>query len=223
MTRQKILVVLFLLVLSYAPIFGSAQNLQGIEWGIEENTRYEFHLIIRNPGGQFIGRNIPQSLEIDLYAVFEDVPNIPNDMTSSYFPIISAQIYFQNGSSFQSLSVSPLFSAVPVGNWTHIQSIFEEYDIQDTTYFQDAGTWGVEQQSWIANYRYNSIFVFSKEDGANTLFEYIITDSSDNSEVLFLQVSRGNAFDPVIVVSAIVIGVEVGAVILIIAKVKGKR
>lgn len=123
----------------------SAAQSQGLRWGYEEGQQYYF--AVKN-----WSINDTETQQMELMLTKGNYPSIPDPVTNdSYLPWTNFQVYFTNGS----LVAGGQFSwgvgvAVPIGNWSLLSKIFENYYTNtsmsgDGTSFrivEDSETWG---------------------------------------------------------------------------------
>lgn len=176
-TRKAVIGFLLLLLIVTIPQT-SAENSQGLYWGVEEDTKIDYHYSRTGiPGDDF-----------DFYVTVESLPELP-ELVNTRPPYPSLSYYFVNDTPIENNTFAYLsVSIVPIGNWTHFAEIVEQYYFENPYWGQyqfeiieDFSVWGYRLTNsagyeGIVYFSHQREFVISKTDGVMINFTDTTTD-----------------------------------------------
>jgi len=112
MKHYRFILLIVLIIISYAPKDVSSVNSQSLDWGIEEGQRFDFTLQLVQNGTLMIGEEI--------YLLVADLPEINEAFTSlNRIPLTLVSQYWINGSEYDhplSWNRHVEHLAYPIGN-----------------------------------------------------------------------------------------------------------
>lgn len=219
-------VVLFAFVLLLILPSNIAAGYQGFEWAVEEGDTADYHLKLRTTSRvvDFASRTWENILDIQMEII--ELGNISLNYTQMSLWgfttfLMRSWVSLKNGTLLKDLNsfsgiegsiardyISDI-AAVPVGNWSHANSLVEA---AEASVIDDEIYWGYEKED--QNSGYLETWKWKKSDGTlsyveihngqtETMSEYMIFD-------LLIQRSEGNV-DPVLIIA----GVGTAAVVTI--------
>ncbi len=171
-----------------------AINSQGLEWGVESNTRIDYTMSVEDSENNV-------SFVKGLYIVVNTLPELPEKATNFSSLIINGgeylDYYWENNSHAEA---EEDLSVLPIGNWSLIQELIDpSLSVlgEGLQYIVTGTDWGYTYSSEDAQYTYLVTNIWSKSDGALNKFSLDLR-YIDNEELVFHEeiVRLGYVFVP---------------------------
>lgn len=188
MKHYRFILLIVLIIISYAPKDVSSVNSQSLDWGIEEGQRFDFTLQLVQNGTLMIGEEI--------YLLVADLPEINEAFTSlNRIPLTLVSQYWINGSEYDhplSWNRHVEHLAYPIGNWYILTTLGEDPELSHYDLVADDQFWGYEWtvDSTTTNNSVTVRAIYLKEDGFLSRYHYRFWDRSTNQTIDFTEAYR---------------------------------
>ena len=209
--KYSLALVLCMVILGTIPT-AIAVTGHNLVMGFEEGDQFQYTYSNSETGDKF-----------DFYAEVETVP-IVNENISDYYQIygsaLIASYYYENGTEIVPLSVPYLlWGAMPIGNWSFIQGLFENHPTYDFQFINTASEWGFHYDEEFTGVTRTTTTRYSKTDGAFTLYK--VVDDPEVGATKTIQVVRegfGTGIDSTLIIVGVVGVVAIIAIAAIVMK-----
>lgn len=149
----QLMAILFVLCFVVTPV-GAASN-QGFHWGVTIGSRFDYHRIVEL--GYWTS-----PIDDDFYVIIDSLPSIADDInTMADLPDSPGTLQFnENGTGIE---VSLGWQVYPVGNWSHIVSIWQSWlaDTPESNVTQD-----IISTPYLIGYNYTVSWVLATQTHA---------------------------------------------------------
>jgi hypothetical protein len=161
--KRRMLLILFLVLLSFNFGFATAVNSQGFEWGPEVDDRIDYRAVYSQPSVP----SDPSGL-FDFYVLIVSLTTIPDPVTdfTQVATSAGAEFYYANGTQFYAVP----WIIVAVGNWSLLTQLYFALGYtEDDNVTETANEWVVKSQvTYGGGWQYTETRI-SKTDGAINL------------------------------------------------------
>ena len=163
----------------------------GLSWGFSEGDKFYFHLV--TTGEETIG-NIEEDIYLEVAE--ESLAVIPYDLSAfSEIPYFGYTLNWMNDTPVSSpYLMYTLKAAVPIGNWTHIDTIAEELDMYDDFAIDDPDIyfWGYSWSMTMFDTKMDVHTDYLKIDGMVAHHTMTITNITSSEVMGSISIERFN-------------------------------
>ncbi len=227
--RRTLQIVIALALLSmFITTPAMAASNEGLEWGVEVDDEFTYRFTITDPESE-------DTFDEGVNITVEAVPSMPADVFLwDDIPEVDLDIFYTNGTAvgLELLVLLGILYAgghfvVPIGNFTHLSTLLEGYTLftENTTIINTSSEWGASYHAEMDDERMEVRTTYLKSDGvlARYTFQVTNTTSGDTAGASFIRDGLGFDFMGWISENILIVGIGIGAIVLIGAVVCVKR
>lgn len=228
MKRMLQTLLVFALISMFLTAPAIAASSEGLDWGVQVDDEFTYRFTIEDPE---MSEDFDEAVNVSVTVVPPMSAEVPD---WSDIPEVTVDIYYANGTApgLELLMLIGIIYAggqfvVPIGNFTHLSALFENYTYytENTTIINTTSEWGASYFDIDGDERLDVSATYLKSDGMLARYTFQVTNTTSGETAKGSFIRDGLGFDIMgwISENILIVGIGIGAIVLIGAVVCVRR